>query len=931
MKPFTTFVLLFALTLGLISLYAQTPDYEKLKSDAESSYAEGSYARAYERYVQASASYLSSSQKRWVDFRLADTLWRSQAATQTADTTKLDQARHQLEVLVRDIQRPEDRDLVWAEVQESLGDFWWTRPNLSDWGQAWPHYQQALDWWAGSADIETARNRYLKLVWKMTRPSLVGRYYSYGNYGLNVPLDVLENALKIAKTADDKAQAHYLLAMTLRSQAADTNQRRRIPEEFEGAIQAGRSNDWYDDALFQYAQWLENNGRVAVDEEGQERNEPDYVRALELYRRLVSEYQKGESRYFEPATQQIKSITNPSVGVFVSNFFLPGSEIQFNLNWRNVKTIEFKLYKVDLTRDVEMVSGQWVRGWIESINLDAHQPLKSWSKETRDKGDYRPGSELVRLETKLPVGAYILKAAGGAMSVRDLILVTDTSLVLKTTGKQALVYFCSALDGAPIAEANVTLWENSYDYQNRMWISKKFAKPTNADGIAVFDMTRNHDNLQLFVSAIISDRQAFSLGNSYSYGRQDQPWRVYVFTDRPAYRPKEDAHWKLIARRYNGSVYSTPANQTLEFQITDARGAKVKEGKITLNTFGSAWGSLELTEAMPLGVYRVTFWDEGRRHQVGSANLFRLEEYKLPEFKVSVQTPEENGKKKSFRIGESVEVNIQADYYFGGPVSDASVEVLVHQNLFYHGWNPPHDFPWYYEDMTGRSQYYGGRQGQVIKRETIKTDASGKASLTFDTPRGDQQDYEYFIEARVTDASRREIEGSGTVRVTRQRYYVYPHAQHNLYRPQDKVTVDVKALDANEQPVEVEGTVKVTRDYWYEIWIDPTGKEVKGDELTIQRRKWPFFPPPPGSGGRSWRLKFRGYQHEDILKQTVKTDAEGKAELTFTPARDGYYQIAWSSRDKDGSPIKAQTTVWVCKDSASERSSTLTRCPSRNS
>jgi uncharacterized protein YfaS (alpha-2-macroglobulin family) len=918
MKSLTSFVLLLALSLGLISLYAQTPDYEKLKSEAEASYAEGSYARAYESYVQAGALNLSPAQKRWVDFRQADTLWRSQAATQTADTTKLDQARHQLEVLVRDIERPEDRDQVWVEVQESLGDFWWSRRNQSDWGQAWPHYQLALDWWAGSADIESARDRYLKLVWKMTHYSGAGRFYSYGNYGFTVPLDILENALKIAKTENDKAHAHYLVAMTLRMQATDTNQRRRIPEEFEGAIRSGNSSEWYDDALYQYAQWLETNGRVTVDEEGQEKNEPDYVRALELYRRLVNEYQKGESRYYEGATQQIKNITNPSLGVFASNFFLPGSEIQFNLNWRNVKKIGFDLYKVDLTRDVEMGSGEWIRGWIQSINLDARQPLKSWSRETEDKGDYRPGSEVVRLDSKLPVGAYVLKASTGKVNARDLILVTDTSLVLKTTSKQALVYFCNALNGAPIAEASVSLWESSYDYQSRMWISKRAAKQTNAEGIAVFDVTANRNNVQLFVSAINGERQAFSLGNSYSYGRQDQPWRIYAFTDRPAYRPKEKAHWKLIARQYNGSVYSTPANQTLEFQISDPRGSKVKEGKITLNAFGSAWGSLELTDAMPLGVYRVTFWDVGRKTQIGSDNLLRLEEYKLPEFKVTVQTPEENGKKKSFRVGESVEVNIQADYYFGGPVSDASVEVLVHQNLFYHGWYRPHDFPWYYEDMTGRSLYYGGRQGQVIKHETLKTDATGKASLTFETPHEGQQDYEYYVEARVTDASRREIEGSGTIRVTRQRYYIYPQAQHNLYRPQDKVSIDVKALDANEQPVQAEGTVKVTRDYWYEIWIDPTGKEVKGEELTSQRRRWPIFPPPPDSSGKSWRFKFRGYQHEDLLKQTLKTDAEGKAELTFTPAREGYYQIAWGSRDKDGTPIKAQTTVWVCKNSTTE-------------
>ena len=350
----------------------------------------------------------------------------------------------------------------------------------------------------------------------------------------------------------------------------------------------------------------------------------------------------------------------------------------------------------------------------------------------------------------------------------------------------------------------------------------------------------------------------------------------------------------------------------------------MSEGKATLNTFGSAWASLELGEQLPLGEYKVQFWDEGRNHGIGSATLFRLEEYKLPEFKVAVKTPEEDGRKKSFRLGEKVEVNIQADYYFGGPVSNASVEVVVYQNPFYHYWYPHRDYSWYYDDIEQRGRYYGG-QGQVIKRETIKTDATGKATLTFDTPRENyNQDFEYRVEARVTDSSRREIVASDNVRVTRQRYYVYPRPEQNIYRPKDKVTVDIKALDANEQPVTTEGTVKVTRDYWWEVWLDPSGREVKGEELRLLRAK-PAFPPQLTKGQKPWRLKFQGYQHDDILTQTVKTDGDGAAQFTFTPERDGYYRIAWESsqavdskRDRFLPPIKAETYVFVATNATTE-------------
>ncbi|HEY0006411.1 MAG TPA: MG2 domain-containing protein [Pyrinomonadaceae bacterium] len=902
--------------------FGQQPDYVRLKTEAEKFYAEKSYSKAHELYVKAGAMKLPPVEARWTSFRLADTLWRAEAATDTDDSTKFEEARTRLEALVRDIKREDEKDRVWAEVQESLGDFWWLRRDAQDWSTAWPYYEQALDWWAGQRELNPARARYLQIVWKTSSPAWADQDYYPGYYGNTLPAEVLENAVRIALDQNDQAHAHYLLAMRLRLDGA-WEQKQRVPEEFEGALKAGRESDWYDDALYYYAEWLASNGRVTQLDTGEWQQQPDYVRALELFRRLLSTYKKAETRYYDNAQQQVENITKPTLGVYVSNIFLPDSEIQLNLSWRNVERLDFALYKVELPRDVRFTDkDQTSSGWVAQVRLAGREPLKAWSKQTTDDGLHKPGQEALRLDQRLPAGAYLIEARSGNTIARDVILITDASLVLKTAGKQALVYFCNAISGAPLASASVKLWEKSYHTGTQQWVWRESEKTTNADGLALFELVNNNNYEELFVSAGSGARQAFSPGQSYNTAPSDQPWRIYAFTDRPAYRPQETVQWKFIARKTGESVYTTPANQTIEYEIKDPRGNKVKDDRVTLNTFGSAWGTLELTEAMPLGAYEVTFYDAGRHQTIGSANLFRLEEYKLPEFKVGVRTPETDGHKRAFRLGEKVEVTINADYYFGGPVSGANVEVVVYQNPFYHYWTQPREYAWYYTDLSPQRSQYGGGRGQVIKKETLKTDATGKAHLIFETPRGAGQDWEYFIEARVTDASRREVLGSDTVRVTRQRYYVYPRAAHNIYRPADEVQVNLKSLDANEQPMEVAGQVKVTRDYYYEIWQDPAGREVKGEELKRLRaqssERGRPFPPAPGKDGKPWVLKFSGYQHEEILTESLKTDAEGEALLKFTPAREGYYRIAWTSPDKGGPMIQAETAVWVTNDSVTE-------------
>jgi uncharacterized protein YfaS (alpha-2-macroglobulin family) len=926
----TIILSLSVVTFLLFNAAAQQPDYSQLRSEAETQYAQGSYARAHELYSKVDKSKLNPVEVRWVEFRLADTSWRAQSATQTSDNSRFEEAKKQLEELIRVNDKEPDHDLVWAEAYESLADLYWTHRSHVNWGTAWPHYQRALDWWAGQRDLERARNRYLKIVFKAAHPPRADDSYVYTYYGNLIPLDVLENALKISTSANDTSHLNYLIAMSMRySGGGDDAGRQRVPDQFEDALKAGRQSEWYDDALYHYAEWMGNYGSMRELEDGQWQQQPDYVKALELYRRLLSEFTKGQTRYYDQALQQIKSITDASLTIAVSNIFLPGSELQFGLNTRNVKRVDFAVYKFDMNRDVRFISsesadeGEGDTGhWIQKISTAGRTPIKTWSKNINDSEIHKPYSEQSRIEGKLPAGAYLLEARSSGLVVRDVVLVSDATLVLKSSNNQALVFFANALTGAPIPNASVTLWESFSQDSKLRW--RRLRQTTDADGLARFVLRSSPESRSLFAGGALSDQQAFSFGSANNRLDHDG-WRIYAFTDRPAYRPRETLQWKLIARRSNNGVYSTPASQVLHYQINDPRGTKVTTGKATLNSFGSAWGSLVLGEELPLGEYNIQFWEHEGGSQIGSAKLFRLEEYKLPEFKVQVKTPEQDGKKKAFRLGEKVEVEIQADYYFGGPVSSASVEVVVYQNNFQHYWFPRREYSWYYDDFEQQRRNYYGGQGSVIKNETIKTDAFGKAKLTFDTPRENyNQDYEFRIEARVVDSSRREIVASDRVRVTRHRYYVYPRPAQNIYRPKDKVTIDIKALDANEQPVQTEGTVKVTRDYWWEVWIDPRGREVQGEELR-QLQRSDQITPLATSRQRGWQLKFRGYQHQDILTQTVKTDSEGVAQLNFTPDREGYYRVAWQSsqgvdrkRDRFLPPIKAETYVFVANHATTD-------------
>lgn len=128
------------LTLFLFPTAAQPPQpsdtYPALRQQAEASYAEKSFSRAREIYEKAGRLDLQPAEKRWVEFRLADTLWRMDAANPGADSTRRDEARLALEALIR--VAGEDHDRIWAEANESLGDSFWTHPSERNFGAARP-------------------------------------------------------------------------------------------------------------------------------------------------------------------------------------------------------------------------------------------------------------------------------------------------------------------------------------------------------------------------------------------------------------------------------------------------------------------------------------------------------------------------------------------------------------------------------------------------------------------------------------------------------------------------------------------------------------------------------------------------------------------------------------------------------------------------
>ena len=185
---------------------------------------------------------------------------------------------------------------------------------------------------------------------------------------------------------------------------------------------------------------------------------------------------------------------------------------------------------------------------------------------------------------------------------------------------------------------------------------------------------------------------------------------------------------------------------------------------------------------------------------LSTSPLFRLEEYKLPEFIVNVQPkPKEDEKIAGiYRLGDTLEIEIDSQYYFGGAVADAEVEYLVYQKTYYHQYQPTRKYNWYYAGMYAPKTYYHGH-GQLVKQDKTKTDKDGKAYIEIETPAESNSNLQYHIEVRVVDKSRREIKGTSDIKVTKNAFFSYLEPVQHLYRPGDKAKIKNQNHDSQRR------------------------------------------------------------------------------------------------------------------------------------
>ncbi|MFT3838096.1 MAG: MG2 domain-containing protein [Myxococcaceae bacterium] len=597
-------------------------------------------------------------------------------------------------------------------------------------------------------------------------------------------------ALELAN-AEQAAQLRLLRAQSYATQA---NRQADAEREY---LDLGKGNTSFaDNALYFAGQLREQKG--------------NFDGALELYDQIVSRFSPSTSDMMSQAKAEAAEIRRPWIQLSIGTVELPGVKPQVSWSARNLDkdTFQWKVEKVDPFAQKPETAFSTEHGVIALHG----SKVSEWSTPVKPSSHHAQVNGNFELSVTEP-GAYVLEGRDAAgHTARAFALITTHVTVVKAGGNQAVVWVVDAMTGEAVPNAAVRVF--TYDSSSTY---RQFDGTTDGTGVARFDLQRkDNGSSSLVVFSKANGSFSYSGGYTNSSAQDYEELLAWVLTDRPLYKPGEKVGIKAFLRSRRDGPSVPVANEPVRLSIRDPLGKEIAKPTLTSNAFGTATFELTVPKNASLGAWSINLEgaNRGFNHQ-GTA--FRVEEYKPPEYTVSV-TPVTKPK-----VGAAFKVKVAASFFFGGPVANAQGRALVNISGWQHQWarwpdesEEPNPYGYGYDDEYGYRYgrgYYGGNYFYAQHTLPFKTGADGTAEVEIpaqQVPEG-LQGLQYQVTALVTDASRREVQGTATLHVSKAPWFADARTDRFLYKPGEKLKVDLRAEDADGNPASPQLQVRLVR------------------------------------------------------------------------------------------------------------------------
>jgi alpha-2-macroglobulin len=480
----------------------------------------------------------------------------------------------------------------------------------------------------------------------------------------------------------------------------------------------------------------------------------------------------------------------------------------------------------------------------------------------------------------LPPGYYALRVEQNEANLHSQVAmfeVTRTALTVKESQNQVMAWAVDLRSGEPLANRVVHAYRGGLSDVSAEGL-------TDSDGTVLIDLPGVPKSGETPQPAVVTlDRPgdaALAASDFLSWGgwlgAPPSGWAAYVYGDRAIYRPGQTVHLKGIVRADDDAHYSLPpADLRPIWEMRDPQNRLLDSGTIAPSDLGTFDMEVVLSPQAALG------WDTVLikiGDKVVSTSSFRVAEYVRPQFDITLD------KLMSVVTGDSLTAGLQSAYYFGMPVANAAVHWRVSSSPEFFVW--PADRTFRFGDSDPWHGYPGEPPAAPRTEGMSTTGADGRATFGMPTDLSkDANSQRFTIEATITDPDHSEVSNRTTVVVHKADLYLGLKPKSFVATVGSPVELELVALD-RDAIVRTEQLIQVH----------------------VLRRRWVSVRERTPDGVLRWQSRA---DDMPITTLDAQTDAQGRAQVAFTPDVGGEYRIVAEGADAGGRAAHSALSVWV--------------------